>query len=79
MSPNRPAVPLLAPCRAAVALAALVLVQSPPAWAACAPGDSNPITSGDPAAGPIIVLGGLGLLAVALAAGFIVYRRRLSA
>src|SRR5262245_12532338 len=38
----------------------LAAALAPPLWAECAPGDSNPITSGDPHAGPIVVIGGLG-------------------
>src|SRR5262245_29051001 len=38
----------------------LLLPLGAPARAACPPGDSSPITSGDPAAGPLVVITGLG-------------------
>jgi hypothetical protein len=41
-------------------LAILTLFLASPLEAACPPGDSNPVTSGDPSLGPIVVLGGLG-------------------
>jgi hypothetical protein len=44
----------------ALTLAVLGLCLSPPLQAACPPGNSNPVTSGDPAADSIVVLGGLG-------------------
>jgi hypothetical protein len=46
------------------AAAILTLLLAPPLEAACPAGDSNPVTSGDPAAGPIVVLGGLGPMPV---------------
>jgi len=49
---------LILPVVSAVAI--LILFLAPPLEAACPPGDSDPVTSGDPVVGPIVVLGGLG-------------------
>ncbi|HET8947059.1 MAG TPA: thrombospondin type 3 repeat-containing protein [Candidatus Polarisedimenticolia bacterium] len=59
-SAGRVVVPFSLPFVVIAGVAALFAVTPFPAEAACPPGVSYPITSGDPAAGPRIVLTGLG-------------------